>query len=240
MSKMMDNLARVHEEEPENSKKPSLFLVREQAPPAAFSGAPRGTNRKTTIVWTVVCAAVVGLSVMIYQTLPATIAPSMPSAQSPSVGAVELIRSRDYVKAKQVLDEQLIASPGNRAHLINRAYVLKELGNLAASESEYKSLLASKPGDPAVLNNLGALYLRANRFDEAETILRKSADSGYADARLNLAAVLEKKKDWSGALKIFEEILTADDPGTSQVMIRERVRRLRSLSVAASSPKEKF
>lgn len=240
MSKMMDNLARVHEEEPENSKKPSLFLVREQAPPAALSGVPRGSNRKTTIVWAVVCAAVAGLSVMIYQTLPATVAPSIPSTQLQPSGAVELIRSREYVKAKQVLDELLIASPGNRAHLINRAYVLKELGNLAASESEYKSLLTSKPADAAVLNNLGALYLRAGRLGEAEVFLRKAADSGYADARLNLAAVLEKKKDWSGALKIFEEILTADDPGASQAMIRERVRRLRSLSVAAASPKEKF
>ena len=91
-----------------------------------------------------------------------------------------------------------------------------------------------------MLNNLGALYLKANRLQEAELVLFRAAAAGHADARLNLAATFERQKKWEQALKIFEDMLAADAAPSSQPQIRERVRRLRSLAVATSSSKEKL
>ena len=155
---------------------------------------------------------------------------------------MSLIRSGQLGDAKAALDRQLLAQPGNGAAHLNRAYVLKELGLAAEAERTLRVLAQRRPKDPVVLNNLGALYLRVGRLPEAEAVLRKAVDldpKGF-EARANLAGVLERRRDWAGALKIFEGLLSGAEPGERVAQIRERVRRLRSLAVASLTPKEKL
>ncbi len=240
MSKMMDNLARVREEE-ETSQKPSLFLVRDQAPPSALAPALSGIRPRAAIVWGIVGVAVLALAFIFVRSLPEPSKTVVVTVSAPAANeGIVLIRAKDFINAKAKLDQLLAASPGNRAHLINRAYVLKELGKMDAAESEYKTVLATSPTDAIVLNNLGALYLSMNRLGEAETLLIKAAESGSTEARLNMAALREKEKNWEGARRIFEEMLAAENPGPHRAQIRERVRRLRSLAASTSSPKERL
>jgi Flp pilus assembly protein TadD len=236
MSKMMDNLARVRNEEPE--KKPSLFIVREQAPLTAMAPPPRRARGKVAAVWAAVAVALASVGFLFLQTLPST-EKLAERANAPAPDeAVALLRANNFAGARQKLDELLKIQPGNRAHQINRAYALQALGQSAAAEREYLRLLKQNPADSIVQNNLGALYLRVGRADEAEVLLRKAYDAGHADARLNLASALERRKDWAGALAIFEGILAAEDSGAARTQIKERVRRLRSLAVSSTSRKE--
>jgi tetratricopeptide (TPR) repeat protein len=238
MSKIMDNLARVQTEQAAE-KKPSLFLVRDQAAPSSAGANARSRGRKALAVWGAVVVAVGALTAAHFHRTPP--GAGVPNSDRPApANAVSLIKGRDLEGARRALQGLVAANPGSRVHGINYAYVLKELGRVAEAEAEYRRVLALFPGDSTALNNLGALYIRVNRLTEAEDLLRKPADAGYADAKVNLAAVLEKRKDWAGALRLFEELLAAEAGGASQHQIRERVRRLRSLAVSSAAPKEAF
>lgn len=250
MSKMMDNLARVRDEEQAApaEKKPSLFVVREQPVGSASGGAGGQARRKVMIVWSVAATLVAGLGAHFFLGQNKTAsqistAQRVQPAQDPGVGdSVALIRSGQLGEAKNVLDRQLHAQPGNAAVLVNRAYVLKELGQAAEAEATLRVVATSRPNDPLVLNNLGALLLRAGRAAEAEAVLRKAVEldpKGF-EARVNLAGALELRREWAGALRIFEEILAGGDQGPRTALIRERVRRLRSLAASTLTPKEKL
>lgn len=245
MSKMMDNLARVQEEHEEPAKKPAaLFVVKEQAPPSSGTFATADPRRKAMIWATVALSlAIVGIAFYVQgrQSAPPAALPVITGAEFPSSAeAVQLIRSGNFKAAKQHLDQQLAKKPAWRAGIINRAYALKKIGQLGVAEREYKALLEKHPLDSIALNNLGALYLSLGQFAQAEAMLRKAADAGSADAVLNLGFALEKQRNWPGALKIFEELLEKENPHPNLVQIRERVRRLRSLSASVTSPKEAY
>lgn len=250
MSKMMDNLARVQEEaQPASAdKKPSLFVVREQPVGSASGGSGGASGKKAFAIWGVAAVLLAGLGASYFLGQRAGTAGSaaermaMEPRPLPAGEAVALIRSGQLGEAKNALASQLRAQPANSAARLNQAYLLKELGQLEEAEAILRSLLLSRPKDPLLLNNLGALLLRAGRVAEAEASLRKAVelDPRAFEARANLAGALERRRDWNGAMKIFEEILASGDHGTRAALIRERVRRLRSLAAASLTPKEKL
>jgi Tfp pilus assembly protein PilF len=246
MSKMMDNLARVQEEQPEAIQpKPSLFVVKEQPVASMIATQAPPSRRKTVAIWgtAALLIAALGASYFFTQKAPdaqpladsARVAPSASDAPSQ-------IRAGQLSQALVTLDGELRQNPSRASSLTNRAYVLKELGKPAEAEAALRALLLSRPKDVVVLNNLGALLLRSGRIQEAEAALRDavSIDPSSFEARLNLAGVLERKRDWPGALKLFEEVLERGDAGAHAALIRERIRRLRSLAIASLAPKEKL
>jgi Tfp pilus assembly protein PilF len=56
-----------------------------------------------------------------------------------------------------------------------QAYLLKRAYDLA--ENHYRKAITLSDGDPKYYNNLGALYLTMERFDDAITAFRKAADN---------------------------------------------------------------
>ena len=245
MSKMMDNLARVQDEQPEAAPaRPSLFVVTQQpAGSTAVSNLPpRG---RTAAIWAVVSLLISGL-VASYFLLPQGPSPAESGQRVASVdpgnGALEALREGRLNDAKAGFESLLRASPGNSAALANQAFVLKELGRFEEAETALQALVGKSPKNAVALNNLGALQLRTGRLAEAEATLRRavSMEPSLLEARVNLAGVLEGKRDWPGALRIFEEILEKNEAGDRAALVRERVRRLRSLAVASLTPKEKL
>lgn len=244
MSKMMDSLARVlHLEKKEQAKRPSLFIVPE--PPPASSAIRLSRNeqkRRKLIIWILSAAAIAALGLAIFTSFPRRSNETLPQLAPPASSTAALIREGKFKEAVDGLNRELALDPKSKVALINRAYVLKELGNGAEAERNYLSLIALYPQNSIILNNLGALYLRLGRLSEAETQLNRAIDldSKYFEARVNLAATFEKRKNWAGALKIFEELISGPETFPEAAKIRERVRRLRSLAVSASTPKEKI
>lgn len=235
----MDNLARVQDEGGEPARKPSLFVVKEPAAPSTAFSSPRG-SRRNLIVWGAAALAIAVLGASYFVSSGLNQRPPVVEPVTSPFASVQLIREGNFKGALPELDRQLAKSPGLRSALVNRAYVLKQIGRYQEAELAYKALLERYPHDSTVRNNLGALYLKTGRFDQAEPLLRDAAEGGNEQAQLNLGQLKEKQKDWPGALKVFEAMLERKDAHPQQLLIRERVRRLRSLAASASSRKESF
>lgn len=246
MSRMMDNLARVQDEEAASrpAEKPSLFVVKEN-PPVSSVGGPGGhAGRKKFVVWAVVASLMAGLGVSFFRGQRSMEREAAQERAAPAPGpvaeAASLISSGRMKEALASIESTLRSQPGHFAARMNQAYVTRELGRSEEAIQFMKAIVQAKPGSAVAHNNLGAFYLRAGKFTEAETSLRQAVDldPAFFEARVNLAAALEQQRDWAGALKIFEEILASNAAGPEQASVRERVRRLRSLAVAAATPKE--
>jgi tetratricopeptide (TPR) repeat protein len=252
MSRMMDNLARILEEEKSASpaKKATLFVVRDTIAPSAQSSRVSAPNKRVILVWAAAALLIGGLGLAIFRdfTWPGARSGSAPApvAMTPAVmendKSVALLRSGQFAQAESALRELLKRQPALRAARLNHGFALKALGRLAEAEQAYKIILRSAPADAVALNNLGALYLKAGRGPEAEAVLRQAvaADPAYSDAQLNLAAAYEQEREWAMAASSFEKVMASDIEMGADPRIRERLRRLRSLAAAASGPKEKF
>jgi tetratricopeptide (TPR) repeat protein len=242
---MMDNLARnLEPEPPEGAKKPSLFVVNRSVPSSTPLRPGRAFPARQAAIW---AGALLAVAVLGFFLLPrAATRPPLPVSPPPvprfGADAASLIRAGNIRAAKAALDPLVAAHPDSRVLRLNHAYSVKELGDAAAAEGEYRAVLERFPGDAVALNNLGALYLEAGRLDEAEASLGRAlaADPTYADAKINLAGVYEKKRDWSSAVKLFEELIAEPGAVPDAGKVRERLRRLRSLAVGAAAPKEKI
>jgi Flp pilus assembly protein TadD len=72
--------------------------------------------------------------------------------------------------------------------------------------------LALKPDDAEAHNNLGAVYFRRGRFEEASASFEKAAslDPGLAGARHNLARILAAAGNFPRALGEAEAALALD------------------------------
>ncbi len=246
MSRMLDNLARVPEEENVQPPKPSLFVVKDE-PAGSTAIGPRGPSRKQKqVVWGAAFLMIAALGAAFF------------FSGAPEQGSVELSREiqplpamPDYVSsiksgqwndAKAGIAAHLKVQPKSFSALLNQAYVLKEMGDLGGAKASLQAALRIRPRHPVALNNLGVVFLKAGQLEEAETSLRQSIgqDSELTEARVNLAAVFERRREWPQALAIFEGIVKENRIPEQNPQLRERVRRLRSLAASTSSPKEKF
>ena len=87
---------------------------------------------------------------------------------------------------------QLTPGHFDATHLLG--VVELQRGDLVAAETLIGQALASKPKDPAALNNLGTVFLRAKRLDAAreQFELAVKAQPGFVDAQSNLGNVLRQ------------------------------------------------
>ncbi len=93
-------------------------------------------------------------------------------------------------------------------HLILAGKYLKG-GDYEASLREMEAVIEIAPDDPLALYNMGTLYVRLNRFEEAETALRRSVSlvPDYTSAWLQLGVVLERLRNFKEAREAFERII---------------------------------
>ncbi|MGM0415440.1 MAG: tetratricopeptide repeat protein [Thermodesulfobacteriota bacterium] len=91
--------------------------------------------------------------------------------------AQSYMATRDYSTALQELREGIRLQPRNHDmhNLIAQAYQRKAA--LEQAETHYLKALELKPDDPYIQNNLAALYLDMQRWDDAATYFRKAADN---------------------------------------------------------------
>jgi tetratricopeptide (TPR) repeat protein len=243
MSKMLDNLARVSEGQ--GREQPQLALVRSAVPKGA-AGAKAGPRP----IFFALGIAAVGVLAFVQEGgigwftgkfgwQHEEIIPEPPSLASSAVAA---LKAGNFAEAQRLLDSGLQKNPVNATFWINRGYALKRLGQSLAAETSYRKALALQPRNAYALNDLGMLYFDTGRFAEAAQLLEQAvaADATYADARLNLAAVYERREHWPEAAAQYNAYLDQASPDEAILpVIRERARKVRTLAAAAQS-KEKF
>ena len=113
----------------------------------------------------------------------------------------------------------------------NLGNVLDELGRERDAEIAYRQALARDPNFPDAWFNLGVLQEKVGREDEALSSYERAfaVEPFYADALHNAALLLMRKRRFSAALKLLEQLVT-----TSQSSAGE-ARRLAHFSLAPAA-----
>lgn len=113
----------------------------------------------------------------------------------------------------------------------NLGIALARSGDPEAGRAALERAAELTPGQPVVLNQLGVLYRRAGRFQDAAEAYRKAlaADPDYADAHINLGMLCELYvHDLECALKHYrryQELASEADPEV-ELWIADVTRRL--------------
>jgi tetratricopeptide (TPR) repeat protein len=85
-------------------------------------------------------------------------------------------------------------------------------GDYQTAERGFQSVLRKEPRNIAALSNLGVIYSRTNRANQAITVYRQALQVSRDDTAilLNLGLVYLRKEDHSRALPLFERIVAID------------------------------
>jgi tetratricopeptide (TPR) repeat protein/4-amino-4-deoxy-L-arabinose transferase-like glycosyltransferase len=94
----------------------------------------------------------------------------------------------------------------------NQGLVYGRLGDDARAEAAYLETLQRNPDYLDALNNLGGLYTRQERWDEARVLFARGhqLDPGNARFMYNLGVLSEKTGDPAGARRLYQNALDAD------------------------------
>jgi tetratricopeptide (TPR) repeat protein len=125
--------------------------------------------------------------------------------------AVVAIKAKDFRSARAALEQALQKNPKNGAASYYMGVVLENSGDKTGAEQKYKDALQNAPDlvDSAV--NLGAIYLDANRWDDAVEVTKKGLLRRADDPALhaNMAVALRGKGDKQGAAAHYEQAVKA-------------------------------
>ena len=88
----------------------------------------------------------------------------------------------------------------------------EQLEKYDLAREEYRNAIIADPGWEEPWNNLGALALQENDFDEADSLLERAIaiEPDYAEAHFNLASLRMYRKEFDSAESHFEASISAD------------------------------
>lgn len=140
--------------------------------------------------------------------MAANAAPPSSAAGSPEVDrAVVAIKANDFRSAKAALEQALQKNPKNGTASYYMGVALENLGDKTGAEQRYKDALRDAPEIAEAAVNLGALYLDANRWDDALEVTKAALAHRSNDPALhaNMAVALRGKGDKEGAAAHYEQ-----------------------------------
>lgn len=135
--------------------------------------------------------------------------------------AVELLISRDFEQAIELLEMVIVSSPDVTAPYINLAIAYRQVDKPEQAEEQLKSALEIVPGHPVASNEYGLLLRKAGRFAEAREIYERAVTlfPEYLPVRKNLGILCDLYlNDWECALEQYEHY-SAADPGDKKVKL---------------------
>lgn len=100
-----------------------------------------------------------------------------------------------------------------------------ESGNYEAALREIQAILEVSPDDPVALFNVGVLYNRLNRPEEAEPPLRRVVTlvADYVQAYVQLGLTLESLRNYPGAREAFDKVIELQKEGAEARIARSRI-----------------
>ena len=117
-------------------------------------------------------------------------------------------------KARDLYARAVAKAPSNAELLNNLGSWYYAQGEFDEARKYWSQSATADPAYPSPLNNLAGLEINAQRYVEAERLLRRALelDADYGDARINLSLVLSAQGDLDSARK--ELRLATHDPRT--------------------------
>ncbi|HST51881.1 MAG TPA: tetratricopeptide repeat protein [Pyrinomonadaceae bacterium] len=145
----------------------------------------------------------------------ATVGPDF--AEANNLLGVAYDRTGQHLQAAECYQRALTVAPKNVAVLANLGYSLYLADDYEGALKRLKQAAKLAPGTPVIYDNLGIVYARLRRYDDAFKYF--AIASNEYDAHLKLASVLEDQKRDRDAIKHYEAALRMQ-PGTSAVLER--------------------
>ncbi|MEO5718848.1 MAG: tetratricopeptide repeat protein [Chthoniobacterales bacterium] len=119
------------------------------------------------------------------------------------------LQAKDYTSASRRVQEQLSSHPDSTFALLLEGKVRMAEANWLAAEQALKKLLTSDPNSGPAYDMLVTCYLATGRLPDAarelEVVLSKAPDN--QSARMTLATIREKQKDYPKARAVYEKLL---------------------------------
>ena len=139
-----------------------------------------------------------------------------PPSSPETARGMDALKAGDFPKAKSAFEAAIAANAKDADAHHYLGVTLENLSDKTGAEREYKAALAIKPDLAEAAANLGAIYVEAQRWDDALAVLRPAAQrrSDSAALEFNLALALSGKGDQDGATHAFDAALkaTPNDP----------------------------
>jgi tetratricopeptide (TPR) repeat protein len=147
------------------------------------------------------------------------------AAAAVALGVRSSLRNRDWRDDLSLFSSAVEAEPGSLTAHFNYGNSLKDVGDLAGAEAQWRAALAIAPEDPGTHAQLGTLAAVRGDYASAEQHYRIAlhGDPLLAEAHLNLARICERTGRVQEAKEHYQA--AAADPGLS-AQARSRMRAL--------------
>ena len=117
------------------------------------------------------------------------------------------IKAGDWTGARAAFEAAVKKNPKQADAHYYLGLVMDKAGDKAVAEKSYRTALELQPDLQEAAENLTAIYVEGQKYDEAIAVARKSLAKNAKNAgmQLNLAFALSGKGDVDGASKAFED-----------------------------------
>ncbi|MDB4997312.1 MAG: Domain containing protein [Myxococcaceae bacterium] len=126
------------------------------------------------------------------------------------------VKAGDWTAARAYFEAAIKKNPKQADAHYYLGVVMDKTGDRAAAEKSYRTALDLQPDLQEAAENLTAIYIETQKFDEAVTLAKKALARNAKDAamQLNYAVALSGKGDVDGATKAFDNAikLAPNDP----------------------------
>lgn len=126
------------------------------------------------------------------------------------------VKAGDWNGARASFETAIKKNPKQADAHYYLGLVMDKTGDRAAAEKSYKTALELQPDLQEAAENLTAIYIETQKFDEAVVLAKKALtrNAKNAEMQLNLAIALSGKGDVDGATKAFDGAvkLAPNDP----------------------------
>lgn len=137
-------------------------------------------------------------------------------AQYPDNIAIQLLEAKLMIARGQSqagikrLDILLSDHPDNETILLVHSILNLQTQQFTKADFSISKLLAIRPNDPIKLNIKGAVLIKLNRIDEAQTYIKQALDihPDLLAAKINLASTYYLQKNHPASVRILNEILS--------------------------------
>lgn len=117
------------------------------------------------------------------------------------------VKAGDWNGAKAAFEAAIKKNPKQADAHYYLGLVMDKTGDRGAAEKHYKEALTLSPDLQEAAENLTAIYVETQKFDDAIVIAKKSLarNAKNSEMQLNLAVALSGKGDVEGATKAFDD-----------------------------------
>ncbi len=119
------------------------------------------------------------------------------------------VKAGDWNGARSAFEAAIQKNPKQADAYFYLGLVMDRTGDKPAAEKNYKHALDLQPDLQEAAENLTAIYVEGQKYDEAIVIAKKALarNAKNAEMQLNLAVALSGKGDVDGASKAFDDAL---------------------------------